>query len=329
MKTKLNVKKYAGIGKTLLLPIIMFALMEILSWSVSGESLFGTVTDVNNFFRNIAVSTIAAYALSLNMSTGRMDLSLGAQQLIGCLIGGNIALSLGLGSWGVLFFSVLFGTISGFIVGVLFVTLRLEAFVLGLGVALIYETFATAFAVNGLQLFGKGLSLLSNTWFFVIVGVIVSVAMILLIHHSKFGLQYGAIQGSQRIAINSGINITKSALICYAICGGLIALSGCLSTGKTGYLDATLNLSSTTTAFIGFVPVFLALFLQRWCPLMVGIPLSVITFQFLSMGLSSLNLSSAASTTITMAMLLVFLVGVGYLNELRTKKRMKERMLAV
>lgn len=325
---KLRTPKIRGIGKAMLLPIGMFLLMEVVSFIFFHESLFASSLDLNNFIRNVAISVIASYALSLNMASGRMDLSLGGQQLIGCIIGGNIALSLGLGPAGVLILSVLFGMLAGLLVGVLFITLRIEAFVLGLGVALVYEAIAAAYSMDGLRLFGQNMTLLANPLFALLLAVIVCAFMILLMNHSRVGLHYDAIRGSQRIAIDSGINITANALLCYALCGGLIALAGCLSAGKNGEMGTSLNLASAATAFIGFVPVFLCFVLQRWCPMMVGIPISVVTFQLLSMGLTKMELSSAASSTITMFILLIFIVAISFIGALETKKELKQRSLA-
>lgn len=326
---KLRTTRLQGIGKALLLPAGMFLLMEAVSFIFFHESLFASSLDLNNFIRNVAISVIASYALSLNMASGRMDLSLGGQQLIGCVIGGNIALSLGWGPAGVLILSVLFGMLAGLLVGVLFITLRIEAFVLGLGVALVYEAVAAAYSMDGLRLFGQNMSLLANPLFALLLAVIVCVFMILLMNHSRVGLHYDAIRGSQRIAIDSGINITANALLCYVLCGGLIALAGCLSAGKNGEMGTSLNLASAGTAFVGFVPVFLCFVLQRWCPMMVGIPISVVTFQLLSMGLTKMELPSAASSTITMSILLIFMVAISFIGALEVKKELKRRSMAV
>lgn len=329
MPKKLNTPKMRGIGKALLLPLGMYVLMEIISLIVFKEGLFASSLDFNNFIRNVAISVISSYALALNMASGRTDLSLGGQQLIGCVIGGNIAISLGLGPWGVLVLSVLFGMLAGLVVGLLFVTLRIEAFVLGLGVALIYEAIAASFSMDGLRLFGQNTELLADPAFAIIVAAVVVVFMVLLMNHSKVGLHYDAIRGSQRIAIDSGINITGNALLCYVLCGGLIALAGVLSAGKSGQMGTSLNLASAGTAFVGFVPVFLCFVLQRWCPMMIAIPISVVTFQLLSMGLTKMELSSAASSTITMAILLIFMVAISFMGTLEQKKVIKQRSLAV
>lgn len=325
-----DLTKVKNIGKVLLLPLGMFILMELMSSVFFDSHIFETKIDTYNFFRSVAVTIISSYALAMNMSSGRMDLSLGGQKMIGCMIGGNIAINLGLGPVGVLIFCMLFGIVSGLIVGFLFVTFRLQSFVLGIGMALLYEAISVAFSPNGFQLYGKGgMSILGDTWFILAIAVIVVIAMVLLIQRSKFGAQYNVIKGSQRVAINSGINVNKNAIICFALCGGLIALSGALETGYTGYMVTQLNLTSTAIAFSGFVPVFLVMYLQRWCPMMIGIPISVVTFRFLTMGLMKLNLPSSASTAITMGILMVFIVAMGVLGEVEFKKRLKIRSLEI
>lgn len=324
-KTKL--KNFAIV---LAFPIGMFLIMELICAVGYSRHIFETSQDVIDFFRKSSVSILASYALLLNMENGRMDMSLGGQKLIGCLVGGNLALSLGFGSIGVLVMGTVFGMVSGLLTGLLYVTLRIPAMVLGIGVALVYEAISAAYAIDGFQLFGRsGVELLGNVWLITGIAIVVILLMLLLIGHTKFGLHYKAIGSAQRIAKNSGINIYKSAVICYALSGALIAASGILDTGFNGYMTTQLNLSSVSIAFSGFVPVFVALFLQRWCNTILGVPVAVIIFRILSMGLTVMSLPSSASTVITMSMLLFFLVFTGKLGDISYKKLVKQRYDAV
>lgn len=311
------------------LPVGMFIVAELFCMIVWQDHLFSSEVDINNFLRSISISVIAGYALALNVLSGRMDLSLGGQQIIGCFIGGNIALQLGLGPAGVILLSMLVGSVAGLIGGLFFVIARIPTFVLGIGMALIYEALAVAFAPNGFQLYGRSdVTLLSESWFAFLLAAILMVIMYFVLQYSTFGLQYNAIRGSQRVSMNSGINVTKNSLICFAVCGALIALSGVLDTGYNGYMKMALNMSSTGTAFVSFIPVFLALRLQKWCPIAVGIPLSVIMFRFLAMWLTKFNLSTPANTAITQIMLLLLLVGASIIANMDTEKRYKLRALA-
>lgn len=324
--SKVQFTKLKNLGKALLLPLGMFFIVELVCKITISRQLFETSIDVTNFFRSCGVTIISAYALSINMSSGRMDLSLGAQKMVGCMIGGNIALQLGLGPWGTLLFSVLFGILAGLVVGAIFISMRMPAMVLGIGMALVFEAISVSCANEGFQLYGQSnMGILGNVRFVSVIALACMIFMILLMQHSKFGYHYNAIRGSQRVAISSGINIFGNALVCYAICGGMISLAGVLETGYTGYFAPALNMSSTAIAFSGFVPVFLAMTLQRFCHLTVAIPISVITFRFLSMGINLFKLPSAASSVITMSILLVFLIATGQLNRNKVKKALQKR----
>lgn len=315
-------------GKVLLFPIAAYILAELVSSVFAGKHIFETQIDVNNFIRNICISTISAYALAINMTSGRMDLSLGSQQLIGCLIGGNIALKLGWGPFGILGLSMLVGIVSGILVGGLFVIFKLPSFVLGIGVALLFESLAVAYSTAGFQLYGvAGAGLLSETWFVLVIAVIIVILYYCVMQFTGFGLQYNCIRGSQRVALNSGINVTGNVMICYAIAGGLIALAGVLQTGYQGYMSPALNMTSTTMAFTGFVPIFLALFLQGMCPLSIGIPVAVIVFRLISMTLMKFSLASEASTCIIMGILLLMMVVSGLLRERGIRKVLKLRSM--
>lgn len=301
---------------------------ELLCVTILHTHLFVSILDWNNFLRSISISVIASYALAINMSSGRMDLSLGGQQAIACLIGGNLAVKLGFGPFGVVLFAMCFGALSGFIAGIAFVTLRLPTFVLGIGTALVYEAISAGYAPGGIQLFGNPkMEILSKSWIYVVTAVLLVVIMYYMMTKSTFGLRYNAIRGGQRVAMNSGINVNRNCLVCFVICGGLIGLSGILDAGYSGYVAASVNLSSTAAAFTGFVPVFLAMNLQRYCHLTIAVPAAVLSFKFISMFLSRCNLSSAASTSFTMALLLVMLVVMGFIGKRNLDKLYDARSL--
>ena len=94
--------------------------------------------DIKTVIRNTGITAVTAYALSFNLKEGRFDLSLGAQRMAGTIIGGLLAMSLGLSGLWLLVFSVVFGFLFGFLTGLAFIGLRVPPMVLGVGMALIW-----------------------------------------------------------------------------------------------------------------------------------------------------------------------------------------------
>jgi ribose transport system permease protein len=129
--------------------------MEIICRAKMGRHVFNTALDVQNYVRNVGISACTALALSYNLGHGRFDLSLGAQRMLVAIIGGNLAIKLGLGAPGIILFALAFGFIAGSLVGLLFVAIRIPAMVLGVGMGLVYECIAFAGSESlGLQLYG-------------------------------------------------------------------------------------------------------------------------------------------------------------------------------
>ena len=127
-----------GIGVALALPAVVLIVMELLVFTTQGTHVISSGLDVKNLIRGAGISAAIAFALSMNMTSGRMDLSLGSQRITGTILGGVLAAQLGLGGIWIMIFAVVFGLGLGFVVGFLYVTLRIPPMVLGLGIACIY-----------------------------------------------------------------------------------------------------------------------------------------------------------------------------------------------
>lgn len=213
---------------TLAVPLAVWAVMECLCRLGVGVGVINSAADLKNLARTWASTFCVALALSCNVTSGRMDLSLGAQSTLAAIIGGNLALRAGMGGSGILAVSVLVGMLAGGVVGLLYVRLKILPMILGIGMALVYECISfISFHSGGLGLFGvEKAANLSEVSFIILVMAVIMIIMSYMQVYSSFGYDYRAIQGNQRIAMNSGINIGKNAVICYTLAGGLVAVSG-------------------------------------------------------------------------------------------------------
>ena len=312
----------------LIVPLITFIVCEILSMLLSGKTLFSSSFDVYSLMTGLPVTIISAYALSINMSTGRMDLSLGGQQLMGVIFGGNLALSLGLGPIGIIVLSMICGAVTGLLSGLIFTTLRIDAFILGLGLALVYEGVSINYSDNVLQIFESSITgVLSNKYFVFAIGVIIVVIIYFLMNKTVFGNNYNAIKGSQNLALNSGIKVNKNCVICYTICGALICLAGSLTAGINGVLSTTVNLGSVSAVFSGFLPVMLALYLVSFVPMEIGIPIGAVTCKLVSILLGKLSISSSYSTIFLMSTVFVIVIALNTFKNIELKKQYKHKGL--
>jgi ribose/xylose/arabinose/galactoside ABC-type transport system permease subunit len=295
---------------TVAFPFSIWVIMEILCRINMGRHVFNTMLDVQNYVRNVGISVCTALALSYNLGHGRFDMSLGAQRMLVAIIGGNLAIKLGLGTPGIILFALFFGLVFGGIVGVIFVVTRIPAMVLGVGIALVYECIAFAgSASQGLQLFGAtSAASLSNMYLTICVVLAAALFVMVIDRYTKFGFYARAIDGSQKIAHNCGINIFSHAVGCYTLAGGLVSFSGVFDAAFKGGMDAELGFASNSVIMTNCFPMFLGKFMSRWSSDAVGIIFSTMTIRLFQTGLSVMKVSATGQQVFTMAAFLLFLI---------------------
>lgn len=305
--------KYTAItfAKTFAIPIIVFVIMNIASYQYRNQLMLSQTADIKNLFRTIIITFCFALALSANFPLGRMDLSAGAQMYMGCIIGGNIALLLGFSSTGILIFSMIVGMLCGLIVGTMFVTLRILPMVLGIGMTLIFETISfAAFDQEGITLYGhEGTELLSNIAYILVISIILTGIVTYLFNFSSFGYRRRAIQGSQRIAGDFGINIYINCVQCYIIAGALLAASGVFKTAYQGSLTPVLGMSSNGTLFSYMFPMMLGTWIGSFSgnPVL-GVFIGSTAVSIFRIGLSKIGLDSSWQSLIVYIAWVIFMV---------------------
>lgn len=310
MLTKQNRFDPKGLLLLIGIPAATYVLMELICVIFFKTHVMKTVLDVSNFARNAGIGACAAFALSFNATSGRMDLSLSAQQMMSIIVGGTIALALGMGTFGILFFTIVVGLLGGSLVGLVFVTFRIPSMVLGIGMGLIYECITFTFFPNGLMLTGvDNIGILSDAKFVIIVVLAAALVVILILQYTKFGFHQRAVQGSQRIAKQSGIKLFKTVFLCYAFAGALIALAGVFDVAFKGTLAVELGTTSNGSIFGYMFPVLFGAFLTRWTKNQtLGILSGVLVNEVFLRGLSAMHLPFAAVSLFSMLLFLGFLI---------------------
>ncbi len=277
-----------NIGFTAAVPLAVWLVMEVLNYTICGTHTMASTVDWTTLLRNLVSSFCFALGLNCNLPVGRMDTSTGSQMYLACIFGGNIALSLNLGGVGVLLFSLILGMVVGGFTGILFVNLKILPMVLGLGISLVYECISfSAYDQQGLNLFGKaGVEILSNKLFIVAVTLVIIAVMTYLFQYSSFGYNRRAIQGNQKLANDSGINIYINAVLCYVAAGALVAVAGVFDTAYKSNLVPVLGMNSNSTVFANMFPMAVGVWLAKRSTPVVGILAGSLAVQFLVLGLA-------------------------------------------
>jgi len=326
----MNIKQYIYKAAYLVsVPLVVGLIMEVIVYMQTGGHLISSVLDIRNLIRDLGVTAIIAFALSLNLGSGRFDLSLGAQRLVATIIGGNIAVKLGFNGIGLLLMAILIGLLAGFVVGMIFSVFRIPPVILGLGMAMIYESLAFAGSQGrGLQLFGvPNIEMLVDPNFTLIVLGLGTVFVFVLFTFTKFRYEMQAMRGSQKIAQTSGINVFRHVIICYTLAGGLVAISGVFSAAFTGALAPMLGMTSNSAVIAMTFPMFLGTYLARRTNIAVGIISGSLTLKLFGIGMIALQISNALNTVINMVMFIAFLAFLANQRVPAQRKKEKARIM--
>ncbi|MGN1331495.1 MAG: ABC transporter permease [Lachnospiraceae bacterium] len=321
-------KRIKQILFTLAFPLVMYLLMEAACQILKGRHLIGSILDIKTLVRNSGIAALTAFALSFNLNCGRFDLSLGAQRLAGTIVGGILAMSMGLSGIWLLLFSLGFGLIFGFITGIVFITLRVPPMVLGIGIGLIWECVPYVVSQGkGLNLFGKaGIEILTQTSFTIILVVLAALFVAVMMNFTRFGYEMRAIQGSQFIARSSGINIFRHTVFCYALAGGLVCVAGTVDASFSTQMSSTLGLASIGSVTIHMFPMILGGYIGTRSNDAVGIIVAALTVRLFSSGLTTLEFSEPNANLANAVLFILFLVFLANKDAFKRKKAEAQRI---
>jgi len=318
---------------TLAFPAAIYLIVEIIC-AINGTHIIQSMLDVRIIVQNVAVCCLTAYALSFNLTCGRMDLSLGSQRLIGVIMGGNLAILLGLKGLSIVLFSVFFGFLFGALTGLLFVVTKVPAMVLGIGVGLVYEALSWEFTGllpglspgNGLNLFGVDIGVLSEIWFLILIVIVMLFFVMFLIEKTTYGYHLRAIQGSQKISKAAGVNVYLNAILSYTFAGGLVATAGTIKAAADNGLAGAKGFTSNGTTMSNMFPMFLGMYIARWSNQAIGILVGALCIQFINKGMAVMSLFDYQQNVILMTLFLLFLIFLANEQVFKIKKAEKERI---
>lgn len=99
-----KIKKYAlDFLKLITLPIVVYLFFFFIC-KVQGIEGFGVGTNLIVIFRTTVYTGLIALAVSYNLTSGRIDLSVGATLVLSTILGASLALQYGLGPVPMLFY---------------------------------------------------------------------------------------------------------------------------------------------------------------------------------------------------------------------------------
>lgn len=278
--------------KTVMFPLVVYIVFFVLSRLLT-DSRFGNWDSINIILQQAVLNAMIGWSMSFNMVNGRWDFSIGGMVMIVGIIGGNLALSMGLGAHGILLFCLIFGVIFGLINAVCQMAIGAPTLVTSFGLLMIYETLqAIINDGQGVRIMGAKLTIYSTYPLIFIVGILFAVIHFVVYTYTRFGHNTRSLAYNVAVAKNIGISEKKNILGCYLLCGLFAGMAAVIYASSKGSVQLAMNMTSTSLVFEAMIPVFLGIFISRYSNLTIGIYIGSVTVKLLISGLMSIGLSS-------------------------------------
>lgn len=214
-------------GTVLPLAILMLAVAIV-------NASFFNMTNILDILRTAGFSFIVAVPITFLMSSGGMDLSIGAITSFGGVICA-FALKAGIPLPVAVILALAAGSLVGFLNGVIIVKYALPAFIATLGMQYVVNGIIAitteALAISG---FSDSFKALSQTKVGgvvpmpVIYAILIGIVGHIVLSRTKFGRSVLAIGGNRETAYLAGINVRAKQIMVYTAVGFFSALSGIL-----------------------------------------------------------------------------------------------------
>ena len=209
-------------------PALLIALIAIIQASTPG---FMTVETLTVVLSNTAVLFLLAAGATFVILLGGIDLSIQAVASLASVILAQLLPVIGLAAFPI---AIVAGLLSGIVSGIVHVRLRVPSFV---------ATLATGGVVSGLALLisdGRAITIEEGgraytTWvngsalgipIVVVIAIVIAFASMLTLRYTRFGRQSIAVGAGEPAAWAAGINVDRTKIIGFAVCGTLAALAG-------------------------------------------------------------------------------------------------------
>lgn len=198
---------------------------------------FLTATNLSSVVRQTAVINIMALGMTMIIITGGIDLSVGSILALAGVLG-TMAMEKGAGIPAGIAAGILAGALCGFTNGFLTTRLRINPFIVTLGMLLILRG-AALMVTNGMPIHSvpRGFSFLGEgSWLgvpFVLWVLLACAGMVhVLLEHTKMGRYAFAIGSNPDAAFYAGIPVKFHTTAVYAICGLLTGLAGMIESSR-------------------------------------------------------------------------------------------------
>ncbi|MDD3140319.1 MAG: ABC transporter permease [Lachnospiraceae bacterium] len=234
-----------GIGVVLLIMMIAISIIEP-SFRTSGNFI--------NVATQVSINGMIAYGMCLAITTGGIDLSVGAQLALTSCVLGQLITNMNMNVVLACIIGILVSTGFGLLNGILIAKFNMFPFVVTLSTQLIIRGLSQVIS-NGqaISLSSKAFKQIYSDRFLlipvpIVILIVVSIFMYLLLHWTKFGRYVFAVGGNVNAAIASGVSEFWTKAGVYTVSGLLAGIAAIIFTSKTGSAQSNIGIGYETDA---------------------------------------------------------------------------------
>lgn len=307
---------------TAIIPVGAWLIFAILS---GGRT--ATVSMLITTVRQAVIGSIICYGLMLNMTVGMMNFSAGGMMLFAAIIGGNLAKMTGTGAVGLVLFCVGLCVLEGALTGVLYNAMRVPCIVLTIGMMLIWEAAPKAIFSSGVNL-KASMTFLSTSPYCFIILAIMGVLFYFIYNKTPFGHNLRAIGNNQAIANSVGLNGDKIKFLSFLLGSIFLGVASVIYVSNAGELRNVTSMSSMTIMMDGFMGMFIAMFMAKWCNMSIAVVLGCFTMKMITNGFVAMGMSATVRDIVQGLFLLILLVisaNAGFFERRKSNKAFKEK----
>lgn len=220
----------------------LFILILVL-WCFYGvkSPYFFTVKNARSLLVNAAPLLVYAAGMTFILILGEIDLSVGSVGAVSAAVWILSMTKLNIPLWMAFILAIITGAVCGTITGLLVTKLKINAFMVTLGMQFLLRGICY-YAADGAQILTPDsvhefvrikplkISIL------VYISLLVAAAMALLYRYTAYGRKLQACGCNKKAAETVGINVTRTKFIAFIICGALAGLAGTLQCTNVGML---------------------------------------------------------------------------------------------
>lgn len=221
--------------------VIFFVLIGLMLLFSILTPYFFTVQNITNIFVQQSYVIIAAVGLSFVMIGGGMDLSIGWQISLVGVVTATLMKNVGIPVLAAVLIGCLLGTLLGLFNGFMATTLKVHPLIVTLGTMTAFQGMSYIAANQSVILnlpasfkfLGQG-----HVFGFIPVGVILMIIVVsiasFILNKTYFGRYIYAIGSNDEAAHLAGIDVKKTKLMVFALCGLFVSLASMVLFARTG-----------------------------------------------------------------------------------------------